>query len=61
MSKNEEKKKDDKGIPFENENVSNNPNLSPKGDDHDKKVKQKENYVEPYNKKKYDQDPKNNK
>ena len=53
-------KKSGKGIPIDNENVSKDPNRSPKGDDKDKNVKQHEGYVEPYNKKKYEKDPKRN-
>ena len=54
-------KKPHKGIPIDNENVSKDPNRSPKGDDRDKKVRQNEDYVEPFNRKKYDDDPKGNK
>lgn len=59
----EEKKKPQKGIPIENENVSKNPNRSPRADDSDKNVDHHhEDYVEPYNKQKYEQpkDPKQN-
>jgi hypothetical protein len=52
--------KANKGIPIENENVSKDPNRSPKGDDRNKNVNINEGYVEPYNKKKYQEDPKNN-
>ncbi len=52
------KDKPNSGIPIENENVSKNPNRSPKGDDKDKNVDQHDGYVEPYNKKKYDNNPK---
>ncbi|KOF02304.1 hypothetical protein [Roseivirga seohaensis] len=54
-------KKDNSGIPYGNKHVSEDPNRTPKGDDTDKDVRPKEGYVEPYNKKKYQQDPKNNK
>tara|TARA_A100000171_G_C2132157_1_gene147493 strand:- start:2525 stop:2704 length:180 start_codon:yes stop_codon:yes gene_type:complete len=54
-------KKDNSGIPYGNKHVSEDPNRTLKGDDTDKDVRPKEGYVEPYNKKKYQQDPKNNK
>ncbi len=54
----EKEKRTNKGIPIDNENVSKDPNRSPKGDDKDRNVRKEEGYVEPYNKKKYEQDPK---
>ncbi len=52
------KDKENSGFPIENENVSKDPNRSPKGDDRDKNVEQHDGYVEPYNKKKYEDNPK---
>jgi hypothetical protein len=50
------------GIPIENENVSSDPNRTPAGDDRDKNVSQHpEDYVEPYNKKKFHNDKKTQK
>ncbi len=61
MAMSDKSDKPNKGIPIENENVSKDPNRSPKGDDRDKNVDQHTDYVEPYNKKKYEDDPKKNK
>ena len=59
--KKENHKEPQKGIPIDNEHVSSDPNKSPKGSDKNKAVDQHgEHYVEPYNRKKYQQDPKNN-
>lgn len=57
------KKKDEQtGIPIENENVSSDPNRSPKADDRDANVSHHhEDYVEPYNKKKFHNDKKTQK
>ena len=58
------KKERDKqtGIPFENEHVSSDPNRSPSGDDRDvNKPHHHEDYVEPYNKKKFNNDKKTKK
>lgn len=49
-----------KGIPIDNKHVSKDPNKSPQGADKDKHVDQHENYIEPYNRQRYEEDPKRN-
>lgn len=50
------------GIPYENEHVSSDPNRSPAGDDRNaNKPHHPEGYVEPYNKKKFNNDKKTKK
>ncbi len=57
-----QKKEEQSGIPIENENVSKNPNKNPAADDTDANVNHHhEDYVEPYNKKKFNNDQKDKK
>lgn len=49
-----------KGIPIDNEHVSSDPNKSPSGAEADAKIERSPDY-EPYNDKRYNPDPKDNK